>query len=199
MAELRLFVACELPDEVHRALGRLQDDLRRAGAGRLRWVRPESIHITLKFLGGVEESKGGAVTAALEAAIVPFELRLGLSKLGGFGGRQLRVVWVGLDGDLEGLSELAGRVEAALEPLAFPRERRPFAAHVTLARVPEQLPAELRRALPELLGQYRPPPLPSMMLREVALVRSVLGPGGSRYHRLAVFPSGVLTRPEPQA
>ncbi len=58
--QLRLFVACELPDDVRTALGRVQDDLRRLGAGRLRWVRPEGIHVTLKFLGAVETDACGS-------------------------------------------------------------------------------------------------------------------------------------------
>lgn len=186
--QLRLFVACELPDEVRRGLGRVQDELRRLGAGRLRWVRPEGIHVTLKFLGEVEESRVEEITSALASAVEPFELRLRLASLGGFGGARLRVVWVGLEGDVEALASLAGRVEAALRPLGFPRERRPFAAHLTLARVPDQVPSAERRQLAGLIERYRLPPLPSMILTEVRLMRSILGPGGSVYHRLASFP-----------
>ena len=186
--QLRLFVACELPDEVRRALGRIQEDLRRLGAGRLRWVRPESIHVTLKFLGGVESSRVEGITAALGPAVEAFELRLRLASLGGFGGARLRVVWVGLDGDVEGLAALAGRVEAALQPLGFPLERRPFAAHLTLARVPDQVPPAERRQLASLVDRYRAPPPPSMTFAQVSLMESQLGPGGSVYKRLASFP-----------
>ena len=193
MAEqLRLFVACELPDEVRGALGRVQDDLRRLGADRLRWVRPEGIHITMKFLGAVEAERVGEIEGALTAAVQPFEHRLGFEKLGNFGGNRARVLWIGLDGDVKGLTELAGRIDAALEPLGFPRERRPFAAHVTLARVPDEVPASVRRTLPDVLARYQPLPLPPLVLSEVALMRSILGPGGSRYERLASFP-----RPDP--
>ena len=144
MAELRLFVACELPDDVRDALGRLQAGLRRGDRAGLRWVRPEGIHITLKFLGGVEEGRVGEITPALASAIEPFELRVRPASLGGFpslvagGGARLRVVWVGLEGDVEGLAALAGRVDAALESIGFPSERRPFAAHLTLARVSDR-------------------------------------------------------------
>ncbi len=188
--QLRLFVACALPDEMRRALGRIQDDLRSAlGGGRLRWVRPEAIHVTLKFLGEVEESRVDEITSALRSAVEPFELRLSASGgLGGFGGARLRVVWVGLEGDVEGLASLAGRVETALAPLGFPSERRPFAAHLTLARVPDQVPSAERRQLASLVERYRSPPLPSMVLTEVHLMRSILGPGGAVYHRLASFP-----------
>ena len=187
--ELRLFVACELPDEVRRALGRVQDDMRRLGAERLRWVRPESIHVTLKFLGGVESSRVEAITAALESAVEAFELRLRLASVGSFGGARMRVVWVGLDGDVEGLAALAGRVEAALQPLGFPPERRPFAAHLTLARVPDQVPPAERRQLASLVERYEPPPPPSMTFMEVNLIQSQLGRGGSVYTRLATFPA----------
>jgi len=190
MAEqLRLFVACELPDGVRRALGRVQDDLRGLGAERLRWVRPEGIHITLKFLGGVDEGRVGKLEAALAAAVAPFELRLGFGKLGNFGGSRARVLWIGLDGDVSGLSELAGRIDAALEPLGFPRERRPFAAHVTLARVPDDVPASVRRSLPDVVARCTSRPLPRLVLSELALIRSVLRQGGSRYERLASFPA----------
>ena len=188
--QLRLFVACELPDEVRRALGGIQDDLRRLGAGRLRWARPEGIHVTLKFLGAVEESRVDQIAAALGSAIAPFELRLSAS--GGLGGfppqAGLRVVWVGLEGDVEKLAALAGRVEAALAPLGFPPERRPFAAHLTLARVPDQAPVAERRRLAALIERYQLPPMPTMALTQVSLMRSIPGPGGSVYHRLASFP-----------
>ena len=184
----RLFVACELPDGVRQALGRIQDDLRRLGAGRLRWARPEGIHVTLKFLGAVEESRLDRITAALAAAVGPFRVELRPATLGGFGGTRLRVVWIGLEGDVEKLASLAGQVEAALAPLGFPRERRPFAAHLTLARVPDQAPAAERRQLATMIERFELPPMPSMVLTEVSLMQSILGPAGSVYRRLASFP-----------
>ena len=190
--QLRLFVACELSAEVQAALGRLQDDLRRSGTGRLRWVRPQGIHITLKFLGDVDEARVDELCAALAQAIEPFELRLSASgELGGFGGARLRVVWVGLAGDLEPLAELARRVEEALEPLGFAREGRRFTAHLTLARVPDAMPPADRQRLADLLRSHRSVALPPMVVTEVALMRSVLRPGGSEYSRIATFPSAV--------
>ncbi len=186
--QLRLFVACELPDEVRDALGNLQEELRRQGAGRLRWVRPEGIHITLKFLGEVEETRVDAIISALAAAIEPFELQVRPANIGSFGGARVRVVWVGLEGDVDGLATMASRVDAALAPLRFPRERRPFAAHLTLARVPDRASPEERRRLADVVARFRPPALPSMILTKAGLIRSVLGPGGSVYHEIASFP-----------
>lgn len=186
--QLRLFVACELTDEVKGALVRVRDDLQRLGTERLRWARPEGIHVTLKFLGGVDASKVEAIEAALSSAIEPFELRVRLAAVGGFGGERLRVVWVGLEGDTQGLGALASRVERALEPLGFPLERRPFAAHLTLARVPDQASTQERQQIAALIERYEPPTLPSLTLTRVALMQSRLQAGGSVYTRIASFP-----------
>ncbi len=187
-SEARLFVACELSDELKHALGALEDDLRRLAVDGLRWVRPEGIHVTLKFLGEVEAARIESITAALTSAIEPFELRLQPASVGGFGGARLRVVWVGLEGDVRGLTELAGRVEGALEPLGFPRERRPFAAHLTIARVRDQTSSAKRQQLAGLIERYQPPALPAVTFRQLALMRSHLGPQGASYERLASFP-----------
>jgi len=188
---LRLFVACELPQEALDALARLQADLREKGAGRLRWVRPEGIHLTLKFLGAVAPEMAQRVTDALAASIVePFTLNLRFDRLGSFGGRmRLRVLWIGLAGDVEELASLAETVENALRPLGFPRENRRFAPHLTLARVPDDMGIEERSRLADLIAAYKLPPLPSMSISEVALMQSFLLPGGARYEQRASFPS----------
>jgi len=188
---LRLFVACELPPAVRDALGRLQDELKARGAGRLRWVSPEGIHLTLKFLGEVPAARREAVEAALAGAVVsPFALDVRLGSLGGFGGRQrLRVIWVGLEGDVEGLAELAALIEEALGPLGFPREGRPFAPHLTLARVPDDAGIQERSRLADLLEAFPSPSLPSMTLTAVNLMQSFLQPTGARYQCLAVYPA----------
>ena len=186
--QIRLFVACELPDEIVNALGQLQDGLGRAGAEQLRWVRPEGIHLTLKFLGEVEVALVDDVITSLSACIRPFALRLSASQLGAFGGRRLRVVWVGLDGQTGELSDLAKTVERALEPLGFPAEHRPFAPHLTLGRVRERASAAERERLSGLLESYQMPSPTEFSLSRVALIQSILGPGGARYRTISRFP-----------
>jgi 2'-5' RNA ligase len=187
--ELRVFVACELPEDVKRGLGRVQDDLRRDGVDdALRWVQPDIVHLTMKFLGPVPRSELGRLKEALEGAIEPFSFSVRPVKVGTFGGARMRVVWAGLEGDVEGLAALAGRIDEALAPLGFERERRPFAAHLTLARVRDRATEEERRSAALVIRRYRMPSLPSMTLSEVALMESRLGPGGSTYHRLGRFP-----------
>ncbi len=189
--ELRLFVAIELPEEARRALARVQNDLRGRIRDRLRWVRPEGIHLTLKFLGETPASKLGAIKAALAGAVAqPFRLRLQLDGVGNFGGRNnLRVLWIGLTGDIERLTELAAGVDRALALLGFSTERRPFRAHLTLARLPDGLGPQERAAIHDALQGYTPPELPSFEVSSVSLMKSTLSPGGSIYERLASFPS----------
>jgi 2'-5' RNA ligase len=187
---LRLFVACELPPEMKAALSSLQEALRKKGAPRLRWVRPEGIHLTLKFLGAVPQEKVASICEALAPTVqgIP-PLTLSLAEVGTFGGRRgARVVWVGTQGDLEPLARLQQRVEKALEPLGFPPERRAFSPHLTLARVPDNVGSGERQALWELAKAIEAPTAPAVTIRELSLMRSILGPGGAVYERVSAFP-----------
>lgn len=188
-ADLRLFVAIELPDEIREALARVQDDLRKRTALRLRWTRPEGIHLTLKFLGATPPGRVQALVEALRAAVPPFHLELRPDGVGNFGGRNnLRTVWIGLHGDVEPLETLAGSIDRAVVPLGYAAETRPFRAHLTLARIPDHLVRGERAALHEALMSYEPPALPSFVAERVSLMKSTLGPQGSVYERLASFP-----------
>ncbi len=187
---LRLFVACELPSEMKGGLARIQDAIRGQGAPPVRWVRPEGIHLTLKFLGEVSQDRvpdlrGGL--APIVEGIPPLTLSLG--EVGTFGGRRgVRVLWVGIEGDLKHLTRLQGRVESALEPFGFPPERRGFSPHLTLARVPDNVSSDDRRRLKDLAASVELPGDPPVTIREVSLMRSILGPGGAVYERVAAFP-----------
>jgi 2'-5' RNA ligase len=189
---LRLFVACELPAEMKAALASLQEALRKKGAPRLRWVRPEGIHLTLKFLGAVPQEKVAAIREALAPTVqgIP-PLALALAEVGTFGGRRgARVLWVGTQGDLEPLSLLQQRVDKALEPLGFPPERRAFSPHLTLARVPDRAGSDERETVWELAKTIEVPSAPAVTIGELSLMRSILGPGGAVYERVAAFPLG---------
>jgi 2'-5' RNA ligase len=189
-SQFRLFVACELPSEMRTALAALQEALRRQGAPSVRWVRPEGIHLTLKFLGAVPTQRAATISAALAPTVEgihPLELSLGA--LGAFGGRRgVRVVWVGVEGDVERVAELQRRVEAALERLGFPAEQRAFSPHLTLARVPDHIGSAERERLWDLTKALASPPAVRVTVRELSLMRSILGPGGAVYERLAAFP-----------
>jgi 2'-5' RNA ligase len=194
---LRLFVAIELPPEWLEALEQAQGDLRagleKRGVRRLRWVRPEAIHLTLKFLGGVPESRVPSVEWALrEATRAPFAFGLAMGRLGAFGDRRgPRVVWAGLDGvevaDRQRLYALVEHLETWFASAGFPREGR-FGPHLTLARVPEDFSREERAAVAEVSAGVSLRRTEPFAATAIALMRTHLGPGGARYERLAAFP-----------
>ena len=182
----RLFIAIELEEPLRSALARLQEALReRLGPG-LRWVRPDSIHLTLKFLGGVEAGRVDEVGAAMGAAMretAPFNV--GLSEVGGFPSvRRARVVWAGVNGDLEALQALQQAIETEVGPLGFPAEEREFHPHLTVARV-RSAPIALSPADVASAAQGIDLSLARQRVEGVALIRSDLRPDGAHYEAVA--------------
>jgi 2'-5' RNA ligase len=172
-------VAARVPDEVREDLRRLQVRLKTRGV-EARWVATDSIHVTLKFLGELDPGPFGEVLDALSA---PLEarglLQLEVRSLGAFPSvNRARVVWVGLSGDVAPLARLALEIDARVELLGMPRERRPFQPHLTLGRTkgPPGIPG-LAKAL-ETEGDYRGP---SFEVGELILYESRLRPQGPLY------------------
>ncbi|GAB4576388.1 MAG: RNA 2',3'-cyclic phosphodiesterase [Anaerolineae bacterium] len=186
---LRLFIALELPDHVLQALQTLQSRLRQQPGGQaVRWVRPEGIHLTLKFLGEVPARQEADITRAMEAAALGHTaLALQAMGVGCFPNpRKPRVIWVGLAGDLARLNALQGAVERALNPLGFPPEKRGFSPHLTLGRTRRDARPDAIRALSALVtGVQVESPLAEWEAASVSLIRSELRPDGARYTRLA--------------
>jgi 2'-5' RNA ligase len=188
---LRLFVAILLPDSWLALLGDVQQDLRRAGLS-LRYVRPEGIHLTLKFLGETPIDRIAVIEQALveaASAVRPFTLHLG--GLGTFGPpSRPRVVWAGIDGDRHRLNELFEAIERALQRTGIAPEQRAFNPHLTLARVPDQMPSpEAVRIVPAL--EHRT--WKAAMIHavdSVSLMQSELGAGGARYTVLGTWRLG---------
>lgn len=185
MEQIRAFIAIELPDEILQKLGRLEDQLR-DGAGRVaRWVKPESIHLTLKFLGEIDSGRVDEITSAMKAGardIAPFTIAI--KGTGVFPGvRQTRVAWVGLAEDIETLQQLQQNIESRLEPLGFKPDARGFTPHLTIARANEQASPEERRRFGETVvdtqfegGKIR--------VEAISLIRSQLMRTGAVYSRL---------------
>ena len=179
---MRCFVALDLPESVRAVLVRAVDELRGPDAA-VRWVAAENLHVTLKFLGDSSDEQVAEMTAAVES--LPDEkLELVLSGLGQFPPRgRPRVFWAGLEGAIEAIARIARSLEHAARQCGFPRERRPFRAHVTLGRVKG---GHGLRALEPLLATVGstldsdPFQAPS-----ITLYRSELTPSGARYTAVA--------------
>ena len=193
---VRLFVACEVPDDVKEAIGETIEGLRKKSGPAVRWIKPEGVHVTLKFLGEVPVKKLPAIKLAIQEAVVghsPFELEF--SSIGTFGGREgLRIMWVGIAGDVLRLEALVRAVNAALAVVGFEPERRPFRPHLTLGRVRDEIGTRQRAEIEVAVGKTDVPGV-SWRTSQVSLMRSRLGPGGASYEVLATFPLRVIQQP----
>lgn len=179
---MRLFIALDISAEVRRELRDVQLRLSEHSHA-VRWSDPMGMHVTLQFLGETPTQLVQPLVAALDAIDMP-PITLQLDRLGCFPATgSLRVVWVGLDGDLGGLTALYQAVTTATQALGVPAEQRPFAPHITLARArPAATPAELR-ALRQVLPAVIPQPV-SWQAQRPILFRSQLTPRGAIYKAL---------------
>ena len=191
MAEtLRAFLAIEVPEDVKAVLAGLCRQLEEMGLGGLRLVRPDGVHLTLKFLGDVSTDVADTVASevGLIAAGAP-AMSLRLADLGVFpGSGPARVLWVGVGDDTSTLEELWLRIEAVTEGIGFPKEGRRFTPHLTLARVRSRASSSERRRVRQALGSLRYEPGLPFEAASVALMSSTLGPAGAAYRELARLP-----------
>lgn len=191
MAGIRSFIAIELPQEFLAGLMQVQEDLRtNAWAEEVRWVRPEGIHLTLKFLGDVPANRIDPISQAVAQAVAgirPFTVTA--EGLGVFPNwRRPRVIWVGVGGDTEVLHTLQAQVETAMAELGFEPESRPFHPHFTLGRVRQGVSSASQKRLGAALRTHVVQRVGRMLVEEVSLMRSQLNPQGAIYTQLGVYP-----------
>lgn len=184
---LRTFVAVELDEELKDNLAHLQRRLRDQVPPRsVRWVRPEGIHLTLKFLGDTPLAKVDEVKAALTQAA--FELqpfRFTVEGLGCFPNtHRPRVLWVGLQEPSGALHRLREAVEAHVAPVGFPTERRSFHPHLTLGRVQRYASKSEVREIGDMVSGSRIGLVDEMGVTAVSYIKSDLKPSGAVYTTL---------------
>jgi RNA 2',3'-cyclic 3'-phosphodiesterase len=181
---LRVFCAVELPSEVRAAAAAHAARLRRDFPdARASWVRPQGLHVTLKFIGELEPARLESLTRAAAAAawkLGPFELSI--EGAGTFPPKGVaRVLWLGVRDASGQLARLQGRLETASHAAGFPHEAKRFNPHLTVARLrqakgADELSEAHRRSA---FGPY------TFSVSELVVMRSELGPGGSRYTALS--------------
>lgn len=180
-SRLRLFVAIELPAFVSDALAKLQAEMKQVDIP-VRWLPPENIHLTLKFLGETPVSAIKTVESQLSAAagnFSPIQLRAqGLSVFPG--PRRARVLWTGTGGETDRLAALQKEVEERLAAIGFEKENRPFTAHLTLARFKGKSDPE---TVISLMHQYGDFASAFFSAGSVCLFESRLTSGGAVYAR----------------
>jgi RNA 2',3'-cyclic 3'-phosphodiesterase len=190
---IRSFIAIDLPEETRKALEDIQKKLKKSGAG-VRWVKPGSIHLTLKFLGNIHlaQVEDIALAVAQEVRDQP-PITLGAAGLGAFPSRRKpRVIWIGMEGEVQRLSRIQARVENALEPLGFVREKRVFQPHLTIGRVKDR---RRLQALIDAMATLDMEPFNSFDADEIILYKSDLRPTGAIYTKLHRMPLAAPASP----
>lgn len=207
---MRLFVALDIEDAIRQRIATFLDGVR-GFASDVRWVRPESLHVTLKFIGEYPEQKLEALKQALrnvEGAATTIDFR-------GHGffpsPKAARVFWIGMEANAN-LAPLANAIDDATARLGIAREQREFTPHLTLTRAgsgrPHSTPIRAKsariggpggsgdrpsgtfRVLQEKLAALPPPEFGSMTARDFFLYESKLSPSGARYSKLERFGLG---------
>jgi 2'-5' RNA ligase len=188
----RTFIALELNEAVQRHLSGIISQMAQA-LPRLRWVDPSGIHLTLAFLGELDDEQLASAVQATEIAaqqVTPFRYRLALA--GTFGSpRQPRVIWVGIDEPTGKLTRLHQILRSELELRGFQIETRPFSPHLTLSRIKAPLQAAEQQTLQRLLAEKTlVPSSPYYEVRHLSVMKSELSRAGAKYTSLRDCPLG---------
>jgi 2'-5' RNA ligase len=181
---MRLFVALAISADVRESFASFVNELRRADS-RPRWVNPENLHVTLKFIGHIADQQLPNIAAALAEVAAPSQITLEFRGIGFFpNGRRPAVVWAGIQAAPD-LAALVKGVEQALAPCGISRETRPFAPHLTLGRFEEpRLPAPLRT----LIADSKDRVFGKEIAAEFHLIESKTKSTGAEYTTLHSFP-----------
>jgi 2'-5' RNA ligase len=187
---LRLFVAIPVPEPVRDEIAVAQRELQSlAPRGVVRWTKPEQMHLTLKFLGGVPADRFEDLKESVQKVCAGRpSLRLRAKGIGFFpNARSPRVIWAGVGDEEERLADLQREIESAVRPFAAEPGAENFVGHLTLGRFKDARRREIEQLvnLAQAMGDRR---FGEWMAREIEIVRSELFPAGARHTLLAAFP-----------
>jgi 2'-5' RNA ligase len=183
---IRTFIAIALPEGLIKDLFNLESRLKRQCPDVVKWVEPESMHLTLVFLGDMSTEKIEEVKLGIEEAakgLPPF--RLEAQGTGAFPNlNRAQLIWVGTGGESEKLAQLQEQITANMEQFGFPREERPFSPHLTLGRVRNYAGPEERNKIGQVLAATPFTSAHPIEVNGVSLIKSQLTPKGSIYTTL---------------
>lgn len=179
---MRLFIAVELPDEVRKNITELINELKEVGSA-VKWVEEKNLHITLKFLGWVEDRKvDNVVELATKAAGGTGSFKAKFEGTGTFpSGKNPRVVWVGMGEGGEKLKKLADSLEEALSDAGYRSEEREFSSHATIGRVKEIKGVD---KLKEKMESIKDPKFGEAIVDHIDIMKSTLTPKGPIYEKI---------------
>ncbi|MDY6825803.1 MAG: RNA 2',3'-cyclic phosphodiesterase [Bacillota bacterium] len=190
---MRLFIAIALSEKQKKEVSILQNRLKTYLSG-VRWVRHETLHLTLRFLGETDETRLPELINAMdETTAGETQFAFSLKGSGIFPGTaKARVLWVGLDKGAFLITALAEKLDQKLTGLGFPPEKRPFRPHLTIGRLRYPLPEDLMQKFIEKENSFQGS---SMMVGEITLFESILSRQGAVYHPLH---HSALQKSDPQ-
>jgi len=178
----RAFIAIDLPASIRSLLAETQEILKSSGL-RVKWVQPQNIHLTLKFLGHIDSDNIDKIIAAMTMTAKDFPgMSLSAKEIGVFPDiRRPRVIWAGLNGQLEILENLQQTLDGHLAGLGYPKETRAFKGHLTLGRVKGKIASAPMKAAIEKLKGFGSE---SFEISEIILFKSELRPTGAVYSKV---------------
>lgn len=185
---MRVFIAIDIDDKIRKAIADLQKQIASkvdVKKGDLKWVEPNNIHLTLKFLGEINDEQLERVKeTANTVAQAHQKFNLALESVGSFGGRSAKVVWVGAEKGTDALLALQKDLDDLLAQAGFPKEDREFSAHLTLCRVNHPMTGV---KIGEAIKQFSNLKLGSITADAVCVYQSQLTPAGPNYTLLQSF------------
>ena len=184
---MRMFIAVEIPEDIRRSLGEYANILKRL-VPNVKWVSAENMHLTMKFLGEVDEKRIAEITEFSKLALKGFgSFTVEFSHLGFFpNARSPRVIWIGTSGAVDRLLELYQDLEESLEKIGFDREAKMFSPHLTIGRAKHQAQIVVPSCIPEFEEV-------SFEVKGISLIKSTLTPQGPLYETLSDMPFGELS------
>jgi 2'-5' RNA ligase len=179
---MRVFIAIDIDEQIRRALGDLQNELRSkvdVKKSDVKWVNPDNMHLTLKFLGEIKDQEAVYVcNITKEVAGRHESFELDVETVGHFGGRSARVLWVGTGQNCENLLQLQSDLEQQLASAGWPKEARKFSGHLTLCRVRN---SKAGVKLAQMTEGYKDFKLGTIPADSVSVYQSQLTPKGPVY------------------
>jgi len=185
--EIRSFLAFELPEQIKDTVSRVSGEIKKTHLD-VRWVKVDNIHLTVVFMGSIQRDlldHMGPLMGKICRNFGPFHISL--KGVGVFSNRRNpRVLWIGLDGDMERMSRFRDALQKDLEPFGIKEEKKRFNPHLTLGRFRKG--AKTGAPLDAILEKYEDLTSPTGLLSELILFKSDLKPGGAVYTKLNAWP-----------
>ena len=183
---IRAFIAFDLPEQVVSAISNIQADVK-SDKFNIKCVRPENIHLTLKFLGNINPAAVEQIGAVMREAVKPFSpFNLQAKGLGVFPGlKRPRVIWIGVGGQIDLLIGLQKKLDEDLSASGFPREKRPFKGHLTLGRLKGKIDSDQIAAVVKKYSDFESE---NFTAEAIILYSSDLQPSGAVYTQLVTIP-----------